>query len=609
MLDPAHCQSLVNLLNDRPGALRGNIRLSPLSLTAFGASVDGVGFTYSQSTPAGGNQPRLCVFSNATLYSFPVATPLTYPPTFGAPYIQSVALTPGKRVRMAGFGSEAVIVYQGGNGFVNLRITATGAVVQCGVSTPLKMITSVAQAPTGGTSNKSGLVQYVQTCVDELGRESSPSPPLLVWYGPGSVPSGVTVDINAGSTQDVLLKATGFVFDGIQSSKTNFYATVAGGSVFYLIGSTTTSGGSLEDNFADNIVAAGNVGPNFGENNLSLPANLVAAHNGRIFMDVVGQPGVLQVSNQGSMTQFCPSPLNPTDGLSMKVISDQNNPITGLISFMSFLMIFLRRGLWVLEGQTFQDFDVRMIHDRGCIAPDSLVRADNHLIWLADDGIYVAQYFWRFELQKFSKPIEADLQAFAATPSGRAQMEAAVGWFVDNCYHLAIGNTIFRYDFDTQGWTKLQLGGSVGCAAVVQQSAVPGLAVVGRSDVAQVDWVDELTPNQSVTGMVYRTRLLSPDPAEPFSHTQQARTLRKRIRRVRVIGEGTITSGTLTLNMDGRSESYSYAAPPPAEAARGVIWYQEFTPAMAGINADVQLSLNGTGVVIRNLEADYCPIG
>jgi hypothetical protein len=282
------------------------------------------------------------------------------------------------------------------------------------------------------------------------------------------------------------------------------------------------------------------------------------------------------------------------------------------------LAIFLRRGLYVLQGEDYTDWDLRQIHDRGCIAADSVVRADNHIAWLSDDGCYIASYIYRFQIEKFSKPIEADLQAYNTTVAGRALLEGAQGAFVNNCYHLAIGNTLYRYDFDIQGWTKLLLTGSANYASmqVFQHPGLPALLLIGRSDHV-VDYLDQYTTGQTVAGMVYQTRIIQPDPGDGPGRDQTARTLRKRGKRTLVYGAGTISSGTIVLTVDGRMESYpvqttpaaGYSSPTPLEAAQGVIVAQSWTTNMTGRAMDITLTLNGTGVVIKQVEPQTVSIG
>lgn len=640
LLDAGHCQNLVNLLNDRPGLLRGQIGLSQIS--QLGQSLQGVGYWYhydvlylnSANPPQQqANGTSYVLIAQATSTALPAAGSLLLGTPNAGVYPPSVAFLDGLavvgtfyvygRVRFIQFADEIVIVQENA-AQQNWRLTQSSA---AGTTPTARLLCQLGQTTpafptvaTGTGTLLNGNYFYAQTFVDNKGRESSPSALPVNRTNFTFQAAHVTMNgLNAATVAGTAVSA-------------NLYRTTASGSVLYRVNtSAIIASGSdpvYNDNVDDNTLAAGSVlAPNFGENDPPLPASLGCSYNGRLILDVVGQPGVIQISNLASPTQFCVSPLAPTDGVQMTVGEESENRITGLASFMAFCLIFFRRGLYVMEGSSTDvtsgdQFTLRRLHDRGCIAPDSIAQADNHIIWLSDDGVYVAQYFWRFELQKFSKPIEKDLQALMDSPGGREQMQNAIGWFVDNCYHLAIGPTIFRYDFDTEGWTKLSLTGSnnVFSAVVMQEGELPGALANASSGIAiigttgnLVAFVDELTPNQTVNGMVYRTRLLQPDQADQVSHSQQPRTLLKRLRRIRVIGEGTIlntpTNSTLTVTCDGHTEVMTYAAPPAEEALRGVLWYYEPSVAMKGRAIDLTLSVNGQGVNIRSLEADYIPIG
>jgi hypothetical protein len=62
-----------------------------------------------------------------------------------------------------------------------------------------------------------------------------------------------------------------------------------------------------------------------------------------------------------------------------------------------------------------------------------------------------------FEAVKVSKPIESYLYSLRLTTTGRAYMESACGWYVDNEYNLAINDTIYVFNFDVKQWTLRQL--------------------------------------------------------------------------------------------------------------------------------------------------------
>lgn len=470
-------------------------------------------------------------------------------------------------------------------------------------------------APTVVPFNKTGVVQYAMTFVDALGRESDLSTPVKVDYTAGYADAlitatGLTAAVAGGAVAQAYLYATTGALPGFTND------------TFYRIHTFTSTGSgpdpSFEDNNTDAQVSAGGasaIAAAYGENAAPLPASLIGVHGTRVILNATTAQGVIQISNQGSATQYAVSPQQPTDGETIVISSDQGNVITGFASFGSMFAILLRRGLYVLQGDDYTTWTIYRIHDRGCIAPDSVLRADNHVMWLSDDGVYVGSYIYRFQLEKFSKPIEADLQAYNATPAGRVQLEAACAAFVNNTYVLAIGNTMYCYDFDTAGWYKLALSGSATITAmnVVQQPGTPGLLYVGLSN-STLCVLDRYTPAVGVSGMIYRTRLVQPDPsADEAAKGQTVDTLRARTKRVLVRGEGTLTgSCTITLTADGRQQAYTIPLvnyPPPPYNVLGILAVQEFPTYVWGYRRDVQLNLNGTGITIRSVEVQSEEIG
>ena len=149
------------------------------------------------------------------------------------------------------------------------------------------------------------------------------------------------------------------------------------------------------------------------------------------------------------------------------------------------------------------------------------------------------------------------------------------------------------------------LGFTVGCMMAVQQPGLPGLVFVGRSDTNAIGFLDPWTPNTTVNGMVYRTRLVQSDPADPASRGQEIRALRKRIKRVIVFGSGTLSAGTITVTCDGKTESYTNAI---ADANQQILLRSDFVASLGRV-VDVTITLSGSGVVIRDVQVEYVAVG
>jgi hypothetical protein len=456
-LGPLACQNLQNLLADRRGILRGAATIQNLTLSTFTAGIDGVGWLPKQpvqfsafnvsTTPL---PARLVVASNGTLYSYPLVEPVTYPPTFDVASVTTqTGLIPGRRVRMAAFGQELVIV-QDGNAYASYRMQYDGTLTQLGLRAPLLALTKTNNTP-GGPVLKTGTVQYCHTVVDSLGRESDIGPILTVAYG-------------SSPTQDVILHAINPYTD-TQAKSVNFYATLAGGSVFYRIASVNSPTTDYEDNLPDSIVQTGVIAPRIGENAIPAPAQLVMVHKNRVFMDVTGAPGLVQISNAGSSTQFNKAfhydanlnVDNPSNGVELQIGGGQGQAqiLTGMMSYGSLGAMWTTQGLFLTYGSDNTDWQINPIHALGCIAPDSIARCNNVTCYLTDEGVYAL--LGNFEIEKLSKPLESTFVALRSTPTARTKMEQAVAWYLNNRYHLAIGMTIYVFDFDTKAWSIFAL--------------------------------------------------------------------------------------------------------------------------------------------------------
>ena len=456
-LSPGIAQNLVNLLTERRGLLRGQMQVTNLALSSFTAGIDGLGYLYAQnvtfsnsSTSTSPLAARLVVVSNGSVNSYPLISPPTFPPTFNlGGLVTSGSLIPGQKVRMAAFGQEMYIV-QEANAYANYRMQYSGVVSQIGLNTPIAAGTSF--TATGNTPGsavlKSGTVLYLMTTIDNLGRESSPSTSLSVAYG-------------GAPTQDTILHAVNPYTDP-QVVGVNFYATTAGGKLFYQIASLVSPNTNFEDNIAD--VSVGLPAPLPGENDAPKPASLIAVHKNRVILNQTGSSRI-QISNDGSATQFNSQGYkfdqatllisNPSDGITLSLGTDQGDSPTAMMSFGSLFLVWKRRSIYVLYGNDLTDFEVKPVHNsKGCIAPDSAVRCDNEIFFLADDGVYALTS--SLQCEKISKPIESLLAPLRLSLTGRAQMETAQGWFVQNEYNLAINDTIYVFNFDVKQWSIRQ---------------------------------------------------------------------------------------------------------------------------------------------------------
>lgn len=433
-----------------------------------GTGINGASQSILQPNAAG---DRLLLLIAGTLYSYAYASlpasaatqfQPTYPPVFQSAQTVSGSFVSGNRIRTAQYKGELVIC-QDGNTFLSYRYfintnttsgsVPAGTVSQLGLPTPSGM-TAALHTPSAPPPAKVGVVQYSMTLYDNLGRESSPQIPFI------------TLDFVTNPTKNALLS---FGPGGYPSDigGVYFYATTAGGSVLHRIANIPYPGGAFtftyEDGATDAVVQTGTIGPNIGENDNPNPASICCIHKDHLLLNDLTNPVQLQISNQGSITQFNsqgPNPVNPipTDGLRLIVGTDQGDMITGIASLGSLAIISKRKSMYVLYGSSQTDFQILPIETaagKGCVAPDSFIRVDDAIFFLSADGVYSLQ---GATPTKISKPIESSLQAYALTTVGEAQYYGAVAGYAQREYNLCIGTSMFIYNLDSGQWRQNAFG-------------------------------------------------------------------------------------------------------------------------------------------------------
>lgn len=472
-------QLIVNLQTNYRGKLRNRAHLTNVLPHVMANPINGLAYYYQASLtnvlPTGSPpnlQDILLFFSGEVLYySVPSANPFT------TVFSESIAVAGsnlgnsyfaggvfiGKHIRSAALGDELIFVQEGG--VQPQRFYASPAYPgphywQAGILAP-PLPTATAAAGPGIT----GTYEYKVTYYDERGRESSPSPvssDLVLANQTGHVVIAWNADFPHNG------------FDG-QVQGAYVYRNTTGGSVWYRVGNvpanrvvnhglpyTLTVGdwilhlGDANDKATDAEIQMQAICPNPGENDLPNPASVIAVHKNHIFLNDVTNNEILQISNLLTPTQYTSlqaSPQIATNGLRMKVATDQGDPMNALIEFGDVLGIFKRRGVWFLWGDSIADFTSRPIHQRGCISPDSAVRCDNQIWYLSDDGVYAASYQGGEIAVKTSQEIEKWLLMFT-----QQQREDSIGWYRDHRYHLAVDSVIFVYDFTSEGWSCYLFG-------------------------------------------------------------------------------------------------------------------------------------------------------
>ena len=132
------------------------------------------------------------------------------------------------------------------------------------------------------------------------------------------------------------------------------------------------------DNTLDNDVSTTRVAPlTFDQ---SFPSVKYLAENGGTMFGA----GVASEPNRLYYTG-----VNNTTFENFLLVDDDGEEITGLVSFQTNLVIFTRRSIWVLSGNSPSTFFLRkVVPDRGCCAPHSIVPVDAQIYFLSETGFF-----------------------------------------------------------------------------------------------------------------------------------------------------------------------------------------------------------------------------
>jgi len=459
-LEATRAQYLQNVLADRKGVLRTNIRVVNLLPTPKGAAIDAVGYYYAQDP----KNDQMLYVSLGHLWYAPVTpgNPVPVPGTFVASGGMTTPFDTGVGVRFIAFGPDLICLQEDGakpprryTGPENA--TFPSSVYPLGIAAPAASPTVTQGPPSSGTSNKTPYAapvnaeyHYRFTYFDERFRESSLSSPATV--------------VQYASGNDGVVSAP--VWTGVDSQVIGayLYETIPGGTTYFRVHQfdRTPPSGNWEDNLTDSAIAvmipfadSANALRNAPPNN----AKVGATFKNYLILDDVSRPGYVQVSNQGVPTQFPPSHNTPDEGGSIAIDTDQGDPVMALVVFGSLLMIFKRRGIYLLFGDTFADFVVRPVHQHGTTVTDSAVRCDNVVMVHSLDGLYNYDYQGVFLSHRVSQEVQPFFDALVKESGGQLLIEGARGAYVENKYLLFIDNFVLLYDFRAEppGWTTLCL--------------------------------------------------------------------------------------------------------------------------------------------------------
>lgn len=610
-------------------------------------NVEGI-FPYSSTSAAA---DKLLVIKGGTLYWTTVSANqpqavanslhVTIPNLTVVTNSSGINFTAGKRVRAIQHKNQVYFVQDGG--MLPVRYDGT-TLYKLGIVAPIApTFTSAGAAGPPNTLN--GAVEYFVTYANAADEESSPSPILSHTYAnvqSGSI--GVTASTDAQVTRIYL------------------YRTTAGGTtLFYRTNQTgfANTTGNVTDSTSDATIVGNTAGPGFGENDPPLSAYLIGLWQNRVVLNSTADREVIQISNLDQPGQYpvLGDPTIPTDGATLRCKNELGDDITGFKSYGTFLFLFHRQTIGIVQGTGPSDFVFKHSDRGGCIAPDSITECIQGITFLGEDGVYIIHFDIRtaFQPVKISSDLDQNFKAVAVafdapgvypptqviTRENRAA--ASMGWFMQNRYYLACPPYIYIYDFETGGWVLDYMTGMPygvndggqsgnsfgylsGCVVNVQRQYQVALYNPGYTPTSGVNggfiYVGSyypLTPDGSDTwGVLYATRAIDGNGVP--------RSSKKRMRFITPFGtvlaisntSGVVVlaaafSGTVTLLCDGAvRESYPfdilfpYAADYARAQAEGKLLKQECSPQATGrVNSIVIAGTVAGDLQITDILGEY----
>jgi hypothetical protein len=481
------CQNLVNFTSARAGLLRLGYQLKSW----------GIPLTYDIDALVPYNDPAsvysaLLLFSGTNIYKIALSGSTYQIYNTGAVtrgrinFITPTLATASGPTATAGiraiqYKDELIVVPSSGGSGYRIYIDSGGFhFYQLGLVAPGAFSTPTLVGGFGPPGLTVGATyDYVPVWVDERGRESSVGP---------SVTSPV---ITAGNQALTITIPSGTTGGTTGRTQWGIYRRNPGSSVYNLVayvpvGTTTYVDGNT-DAIVDGHAPSSTAGENDPPNNFSA----LCVWKDRLVLNDATNQDFLQISNAGSPTRFSslPLPTNVADGIRTRVASSFGDQIVGMHSFGSVMLVFKLRTVSAVWGDDITSFAVRPVHERGCVNADSIVRLNERVFILLEDGVWsfgaMATGYGILQIQKDSLPMEDYFRGFAyqnnAVPDPGAAVSVEVAgkasgkvqaWYHSNRYYLSIASKTWRYDTTTEGWSDTGWG-LVRAAAYVENSLFP----------------------------------------------------------------------------------------------------------------------------------------
>lgn len=452
-LSPKRAPVLQNVICDQKGILRTQISYRNLLTADFPTPIDAVGYYYGGPFyPMGDpfNEEDLILFvSDGKLY-YMTPNPDRPVPAPGSGTLAgglTQPFDPGVNVHFVEFNGVMVCLQADGakepRKFDGTNVTALG-MLPPGAPTVLQGPPFITSPPANkGTTEE---YRYRLTYYDAQFRESSMGPATSILYTTGNCG---TVDIPSFGTDT-------------QVAGAYVYEQVPGDSNYYRVHDFPISAAfAWEDNLTDAEVQAMTTWPypdNLEANSPPMKASVGAVHKNHLFLNNTEDPETLQVSNQGSPSQFSRFITSPLLGGPLLIETDQGDPVMALATFGSVLGVWKQRTFHVVLGDNITDFLPRAVHARGTLAPDTVARCDNTIFSHDLDGIYSLDYQSVFMANRMSSEIDSVFDALLMEADGQETIDKALASYIDNKYLYYLGDRIFVFDFRAEpaGWVQWQ---------------------------------------------------------------------------------------------------------------------------------------------------------
>jgi hypothetical protein len=303
----------------------------------------------------------------------------------------------------------------------------------------------------GGAGGLTGTYSYRITFLSADGIDSAPSAETGT-FAVASKQISLTSIPTAASTENVTGR--------------RIWRIVNGGSTYFLVATisdnTTTT---YVDNISDATISAGT------ELDTSTvrfpPVRYLVNHQERLCGVYSGasegDTDTLYVSNFQE-PEVCPliAPLDevddPTQGIRIPLAASG----TAVCSFGNALLVWTKGACYRLTGDNPNNWSFDKWLDNGCISHRTVRSHRNMLLWLAGDGVYMAEGWG--QVTRISDPIREDLEAFTAAALGQAH---AFIW--EDRYYLCSTSGAFYYDLRFRTWGEID-GWTIRASAVSENT-------------------------------------------------------------------------------------------------------------------------------------------